>query len=123
MPNVHLLGLRPRSDLAAYMRAADVCLIPYVTTALTRSISPLKLNEYLAAGRPVVSTPFSSALDGYEDCVAVVPDHGFLDAVRSVLADEGRDAPAAVECRLAKARANSWEARADRVAELIEEVW
>ena len=64
-PNVFLLGPRSRQELAAYLRAADVCLIPYRRSPLTRGISPLKMNEYLAAGRPVVSTDFSSSLRAF----------------------------------------------------------
>jgi glycosyltransferase involved in cell wall biosynthesis len=67
MPNVHFLGARSRSTLPAYLKGLDVCTIPYVCNALSESISPLKLFEYLAAGRPVVSTglPEVEALSDY----------------------------------------------------------
>lgn len=54
--NVHFLGPRSRSTLPGYLKGFDVCTIPYVYNRLAESICPLKLFEYLAAGRPVVST-------------------------------------------------------------------
>jgi glycosyltransferase involved in cell wall biosynthesis len=56
MANIRLLGERPHDDLPAYLQHFDVCLIPYVRSEFTDSVYPAKLNEYLAAGRPVVST-------------------------------------------------------------------
>jgi glycosyltransferase involved in cell wall biosynthesis len=55
-PNVHLLGQQPHQNLADYIRRFDVCLIPYLNSAATATALPLKLNEYLAVGKPVVST-------------------------------------------------------------------
>jgi glycosyltransferase involved in cell wall biosynthesis len=57
LPNVHLLGRRPYSQLPAYAKGFDVGLIPFRINALTRAVNPIKLREYLAAGLPVVSTP------------------------------------------------------------------
>lgn len=55
--NVHLLGYREPRELPAYLKAFDVGLIPYVIDERTRAINPLKVYEYLAAGKPVVTTP------------------------------------------------------------------
>ena len=62
MPNVHFLGSRTRAELPAYLKGFDVCTIPYVRNELSNSIFPLKLFEYLAAGRPVVATPLPELL-------------------------------------------------------------
>jgi glycosyltransferase involved in cell wall biosynthesis len=56
MPNVHFLGARSRESLPAYLSGLDVCTIPYICNKMSESIFPLKLFEYLAAGRQVVST-------------------------------------------------------------------
>ena len=120
--NVWFLGPRPRGALASYLRFADVCLIPYTVTPLTRGISPLKLNEYLAAGRPVVATPFAPSLREFDDCITIASGKDLASAVRAVLADPHSDSPAARESRLARARSNSWSARADKLIEHIEEV-
>lgn len=56
LPNVHLLGERPHAELANYIRGFNVCIVPYVVNKYTRTVVPTKINEYLAMGKPVVST-------------------------------------------------------------------
>jgi glycosyltransferase involved in cell wall biosynthesis len=56
LSNVHLLGPRPHQELVHYIRRFDVCLIPYVNNPATATVVPVKLNEYLAVGKAVVST-------------------------------------------------------------------
>jgi hypothetical protein len=56
MTNVHFLGARSRESLPAYLSGLDVCTIPYICNKMAESIFPLKLFEYLGAGRQVVST-------------------------------------------------------------------
>lgn len=55
-PNVHLLGPRAHASLPAYIGGFDVCLIPYRMSSYVQSVVPTKLFEYLAMGRPVVSS-------------------------------------------------------------------
>ena len=56
LPNVHSLGHQPFENLPALLNGLDIFLIPYVVDDLTRYISPIKLYEYLAVGKPIVST-------------------------------------------------------------------
>lgn len=56
LPNVHLTGERPHSELVDYVRQFDVCIVPYVNSTYTATVVPTKINEYLAVGKPVVST-------------------------------------------------------------------
>ena len=60
LPNVHFLGEKPVNELPAYTQHLDVCTMCYVINDYTKFIYPLKLHEYLAAGRPVVATPMRS---------------------------------------------------------------
>ncbi len=62
MPNVHFTGSVPYADLPALVSGWDVLILPYVINDLTDAISPLKLKEYLALGKPVVSTPIPEVL-------------------------------------------------------------
>src|SRR4030095_3266923 len=57
LPTVPLLGPRPYVALPEVLRGADVALVPYAINDLTRSVFPMKVYEYLAAGLPVVTTP------------------------------------------------------------------
>src|SRR5262249_10205634 len=61
LKNVHIWGSKPQERIPAYMQAFDCCLNPYITGSLADHCSPLKLYEYLAAGKPVVSTEMPEA--------------------------------------------------------------
>ena len=54
--NIHLEGAKPHEELASYLQRFDVCIVPYLRSAYTETVVPVKVNEYLAAGKPVVST-------------------------------------------------------------------
>ena len=64
-PNFHWLGPKSYGLLPKYLRGFDVCLIPWLVNDLTRFMSPTKTPEYLAAGRPVVSTPIPDVAQDY----------------------------------------------------------
>jgi UDP-galactopyranose mutase len=70
--NIHYLGGKSYDDLPRYLAGWDVALMPFAINESTRFISPTKTPEYLAAGRPVVSTPI----------VDVVRHYGELEAVK-----------------------------------------
>lgn len=114
-PNVHLLGARRYDELPAVLRGADVTLIPYRASELTASIFPMKVYEYLAAGRPVVATPLP-ALEGVDEISVADGADAFIAAVERELAE---DTPERRLARSAAASANSWDARlAEITAEL-----
>ena len=120
-PNVHLLGPRPHSELARYIKGFDVGLVPYRLSEYTAHVYPTKLNEYLAMGIPVVATDlpeirrFNSAHGGV---VSIAQGEAeFTRAVRTALTENTADA---VEPRLAVARENSWASRIERMSVLIE---
>ena len=56
LPNVHFLGQKPHAELGDYVKQFDVGIVPYVNSAYTDTVVPTKINEYLAMGKPVVST-------------------------------------------------------------------
>jgi glycosyltransferase involved in cell wall biosynthesis len=62
-PNVHFLGGKPTEILGAYPQHFDVCLMPYRLDDYTKYVYPLKMHEYLASGRPVVSSGIRSVED------------------------------------------------------------
>ena len=70
LPNVYFLGGKRTEDLGAYPQHFDACIMPYVLDDYTKCIYPLKLHEYLASGRPVVSSPIRSVLE-FADVVAI----------------------------------------------------
>ncbi|HEY2535902.1 MAG TPA: glycosyltransferase [Solirubrobacteraceae bacterium] len=106
-PNVHLLGARVYSELPSVLRAADAGLIPYARNALTQSIFPMKVYEYLAAGRPVVSTPLP-ALEGIAE-VATAPDAAGIAALLERALTQDSEERRAERSRVAAS--HSWERR------------
>lgn len=102
--NLHYLGGKSYAELPDYLRGWDVALMPFAINDATRFISPTKTPEYLAAGRPVVSTPI---LD-------VVRHYGGMEAVR--IADNPADFVAACDAALALSRSStSWQREIDAV--------
>jgi glycosyltransferase involved in cell wall biosynthesis len=118
LDNVHLLGSRPHDVLPQYLMQMDVTLIPFRLTPLTRGVNPNKLHEYMAAGRPVVSTDFSPFIHDYQPHVRIASDAaGFVAAIDAFLAQPGPPEP-----RRAVARAHDWDAEARRMVALVEEL-
>ena len=62
-PNIFFTGAVPYEELPGVVKGWDACLLPYHLNALTRNINPLKLKEYLATGKPVISTPLADVCE------------------------------------------------------------
>ena len=110
LANVHLLGRKPYDEVASYMAAADALIMPWNQSDWIKGCNPIKLKEYLAVGRPVVTTDFP-ALAEYRDLVRVATDaDGFAAALKDVLAT-----PFDPRAQRERVRAESWEAKAGLV--------
>jgi uncharacterized SAM-binding protein YcdF (DUF218 family)/glycosyltransferase involved in cell wall biosynthesis len=120
-PNVHLLGLRPHDDVPRYIKGFDVGLVPYRVTEYTASVYPVKLNEYLAMGVPVVATDLPEIRRFNEDhgnVLGVASDAAqFEAAIRSVLASAPLQGD--IDRRQRVARENSWARRIESMSALI----
>lgn len=117
-PNVHALGPRPRDAVPAYMAALDVGLLCYRMGNWVMWGQPIKAYEYLACGRPIVSSPIH-AVSEFGDLVRVARAPGgwvaaIEDALRSNSAEEAAR-------RESFARNNTWDARVSELVSLIEE--
>jgi glycosyltransferase involved in cell wall biosynthesis len=110
-PNIHFAGPRDAADLPAVLRDADAGLIPYAINDLTRSVFPMKVYEYLAAGLPVLATPLP-ALDGVE---AIDVVHDADELIAAVERELAADSPQRRRERSAAAAAHSWEARISEI--------
>ncbi len=113
--NVSLLGRKPLDQVADYMGACDVLIMPWRQGAWIEAANPVKLKEYLAVGRPVVSTPFP-ALKPYEGVVqcAKTPEL-FARAIRQMLDDPGDS-----RHRQRSVEGCTWKMQAGAAAHLIE---
>jgi UDP-galactopyranose mutase len=122
--NIHYLGGKAYADLPAYLAGWDVALLPFARNESTRFISPTKTPEYLAAGKPVVSTSIRDVVRPYGDMKLVgIADTAeeFVKAVEFALDERGRSAEwlARVDEFLGQ---TSWDKTWGRMSRLIEEV-
>jgi glycosyltransferase involved in cell wall biosynthesis len=114
--NVIFLGHRDKEALPGYLKAFDVCLNTFRINELTQSVNPLKIYEYLAAGRPVVSVDMPGVADFSRE-IEIAGDYpAFLKAIEKVLAAENSALKAH---RLQAARAHSWENRLRSMLDLL----
>jgi len=116
--NVYLLGAKSTEALASYTQHFDVCLMPYAINDYTNCIYPLKLHEYLAAGRPTVGTRIRS-LEDFAQVVtlAVTPDE-WSEAIRQSLLPEANSSEK-VQARQAVASQHDWQILTERIARTI----
>lgn len=105
--NVHFLGRRPAELLPSYLKGIDVCLNLFKRTPLTRAVNPLKVYEYLAAGKPVVSTPMPE-VDKFGDLVWIGKDaESFVSMAEEALLTG--DDPLQIKRRTEAAAEFSWD--------------
>jgi glycosyltransferase involved in cell wall biosynthesis len=112
--NVAVSPLLGRAEITSIIAAADVCLIPHVRNPLTEAMSPLKLYEYLAGGRPVAAVDLPP-IAGVPGRVALAPPGGDL---RPAVAKALELGPAPEEERLAFVAEHAWSRRFERLLEL-----
>jgi glycosyltransferase involved in cell wall biosynthesis len=116
LSSVHWLGQKPYAELPRYVAVFDVALIPYVSNAYTRSCFPLKLYEYLAAGKPVVASGLPELAGMEPDVVLVDGTTSFIQAVQRAV---GRNGEAERLRRRQLAARNSWETKTEQLLELV----
>lgn len=84
--NIHYLGMRSYSELPAYLKAFDIAVMPFAINDATKHISPIKTLEYMAAGKPIISTKITDVVRDYSSCVNMVetPDD-FVQVINFLL--------------------------------------
>lgn len=119
LPNVEIVGSQPPASLPAWVQRFGVCMIPFLKNELTAGIYPLKINEYFAAGKPVVATDFGdmSDFEGLAN-IAHSPDEFALMLELAMLGDGDEKTPD----RIAFARENAWSKRAEQFGQAIQSV-
>lgn len=117
-PNIIFTGGKDISELPAYLQYIDCAIIPFECNKLTASIYPLKVNEYLAAGKPVVSTHFSEDIGDFKEVIHLAKDHDqFITAIHAALKETSDHM---VEKRMKAAEKNTWESRVALLWRVIE---
>jgi glycosyltransferase involved in cell wall biosynthesis len=115
--NIHWLGQRQYAELPAHVKGFDVCLMPFALNEATEYINPTKTLEYMAAGKPIVSTAVSDVMHNFTPVVAVADTpEDFVAAVRQAI-----ESPSAemISRGLEQARSNSWESIVARMERIV----
>jgi UDP-galactopyranose mutase len=123
--NIHWLGQREYADLPDLIAGWDVCMLPFALNESTRYISPTKTLEYLAAGKPVVSTPIRDVVTPYGDLGAVSiasSNAEFVAACAQALERSTQEEARHAGLRQSILAGTSWDGTAERMAGLIESV-
>ena len=119
LPNVFLRGPVPQEELPSYVCGFDVCMLPHQVNVHTEGNDPLKLYEYLAAGKPVVASPVAgvSQFGGLVRVASTAEE--FTEAIRDALRSDNEGSRI---CRQRVAQHHSWTARAALVESLLSRV-
>ena len=115
LANVYFLGRKPYADLPGYTAGFDVCVNPYVLDGVAANVDPLKLYDYLASGKPVVSVDIPAASRFAEVIYLTKTPDEFVKALEAALASPGDSA-----ARQRLAADHSWEARFAHVQRILE---
>lgn len=109
-PNLHWLGVQPYAALPTLLKGWDACILPFALNDATRFISPTKLLEYMAADRPIVSTPIRDVVTPYADVVEIAADPAAFAAALDRVLDEPEHARARRQARMrAIVAQTSWD--------------
>jgi len=118
--NIILTGPQPYEKLPEWAAAFDVALLPFRVNQLTIASNPLKLREYLATGKPVVSSSLPE-VELFGDCVSIAHNPvEFIEKIENALT---QDCAEAKQARTRAVMGSTWEARLDEVLSTVEEVF
>ncbi|RZL16565.1 MAG: glycosyltransferase [Hymenobacter sp.] len=116
MPNVHFLGRKPPEELPAYLSYMDACINPQTINELTIGNYPLKIDEYLAMGKPTVAT-LTPGMDLFQDYVYLADgEQQWLEMLAQALREQD---PTQIVARIHFAQGHTWAACAQLVYETI----
>jgi teichuronic acid biosynthesis glycosyltransferase TuaH len=117
MPNVIFVGPKKITELPSFLQYMDCVIIPFKINTLTKSIYPLKINEYLAAGKPIVATHFSEDIYSFKNVAYIAEDHDEFLKYITIAIEENNSAKIAERTKVAEQ--NTWESKVREFWELI----
>ena len=109
-PNVHQLGRKPYDEVASYMAACDVLIMPWKQNEWIEACNPVKLKEYMAVGRPIVSTSFPELAEYAGHVKIAASPEDFARLIRDSAGNPGDP-----RGRRDRVRKHTWATKAERV--------
>jgi UDP-galactopyranose mutase len=120
-PNIHYFGQRTYAELPQFLAGWDVALLPFACNAATRFISPTKVLEYMAAEKPIVSTPVADVSEPYGHVVRIAgTPEAFIAACERALGDSAAERARRAAIMRKIVNATSWDTTAKKMHDLIE---
>ena len=121
-PNLHYLGQKAYGDLPSYLGGWDVCLLPFARNESTKFISPTKTLEYMAAERPIVSTPITDVAEPYGQIVYLGHDaYAFIAQCEAALCEPPAEAQRRVSLMREVLSSTSWDNTVNRMVTQIDQ--
>ncbi len=114
--NIYLLGRRDQRECPAYLHYYDICMIPFAINDQTAAIYPLKINEYLAIGKPILATPFSEDIQDFRQNITLAPLEEWPNLVESTLSEHSEQRR---QASVRRAADNTWANRAVEFLDLV----
>lgn len=116
--NIYFLGVKPYEQLPNYMKNFDVCISPFRINELTKSVNPIKLKEYLASGKPIVSSGLPE-IEKFKDMVEIADSYEeFVNKIQDVLINDNQEK---IRIRMEFVSQDSWPNRVEKISQIIED--
>jgi glycosyltransferase involved in cell wall biosynthesis len=118
--NLHWLGRREYAELPAYIKGFDICLMPFALNEATEYINPTKAQEYMAAGKPIVSTAVEDVVLQFSNIVKIGYTHDeFIKLCKSTIINPDRKS---IERGLVRAENMTWDSIVAKLEQNLQEV-
>ena len=117
MPNIHYLGKKKYEELASYLHGFDICILPFLINEITLSTSPVKIFEYMAAKKPIVTTDLPECRK-YDSILIGKNVDEFIEKTEVAITKTNDDKYS--ELLTKEAKENDWKSKFNSLLELIE---
>jgi glycosyltransferase involved in cell wall biosynthesis len=115
--NTCFTGSKKPTELIPYLKKMDCAIIPFLKNELTKSIYPLKINEYLAAGLPVITTNFSEDIKSFKDVIYLCDnEEDFIIQIQKSIKENSLDM---TKKRIEFVSSNNWTNRTLQILDII----
>jgi glycosyltransferase involved in cell wall biosynthesis len=119
--NIYFLGRKPYEELPRYLAGIDVCINPYVLDDIASGCSPLKLYEYMAAGKPVVSVRMPEA-EKFENLVEIADSYEqFAAKIRMLVSKDEKWKRNLADRSWKESQNHTWDKRFEQTVKVLEE--
>lgn len=119
LSNIHYLGIKPYKELPFYLKRFDIAMLPFALNDSTKFSSPTKTLEYMAAGKPIISTEITDVVRDYSHCVRFISNaDGFVSQIKKLLGKKVRPVNHLYELILKR---TSWNNTVDQMKSIITE--